>query len=154
MLALLLLAQLVAPLEEVAPAAVEAALRPENGRARVVHVWASWCAPCVAELPELAAGLKRRSDRVDIVLLSLDGPNEARAAAQLLARARAPGRMLRVATGGALAPLRALDPAWDGAVPTTWLIAPDGRVALAQRGASDLDELFSAIDRAKPRRRR
>jgi thiol-disulfide isomerase/thioredoxin len=142
-------------LEEASAVTVESALRPEAGRARLIHVWASWCLPCTAELPELAAGLRRRADRVDVVMLSVDGPEQAQDVATLLARAgRAPGRALRASSGAALVPLRALDGEWDGAVPTTWLLAPDGHLLLAQRGGSDLPALWQAIDRTKPRRRR
>jgi thiol-disulfide isomerase/thioredoxin len=142
-------------LEDASAATVENALRPEAGRPRLIHVWASWCMPCTAELPELAAGLRRRADRVDVVLLSLDPHEQAQEAAALLARAgRPPGRALRAISGAALLPLRALDAEWDGALPTTWLIAPDGHLLLAQRGGSDLPALWQAIDRTKPRRRR
>lgn len=37
----------------------------------VVHFWATWCAPCVDELPELLKFAEKRSD-VKVVLISLD----------------------------------------------------------------------------------
>lgn len=37
----------------------------------VVHFWATWCAPCVDELPELLKFAEKRND-VKVVLVSLD----------------------------------------------------------------------------------
>lgn len=76
-----------APYETVRPVAVvdlpptlpllaggEAAL-PE-GRATVVNLWASWCAPCRKELPELARLAAARPD-VAVVLVNVDEDLEA-----------------------------------------------------------------------------
>ncbi|MBC7465718.1 MAG: TlpA family protein disulfide reductase [Bdellovibrio sp.] len=37
-----------------------------------VHLWASWCAPCLNEIPELIAFAKKNKDRALVVLVSLD----------------------------------------------------------------------------------
>ena len=41
-----------------------------RGRRTLVHFWATWCAPCVRELPELLAFA--RENRIDLLAVSLD----------------------------------------------------------------------------------
>ena len=43
-----------------------------GARATVVNCWATWCAPCVAELPDLLAAAAPWKESVQVVLLSYD----------------------------------------------------------------------------------
>lgn len=42
------------------------------GEIVVVNLWATWCAPCVAEMPTLAALQRRYAGRVNVVPVSMD----------------------------------------------------------------------------------
>jgi thiol-disulfide isomerase/thioredoxin len=56
-------------------------LESHHGKWVLVNLWAAWCAPCLAEMPELEALSKSRSDLV-VLGLSVDGQT-ARQLAQL-----------------------------------------------------------------------
>src|SRR5512146_85319 len=77
-------------------AELAAALAPA-GRPVVVHVWATWCAPCVAEWPSLAGTLREAAGRVDVVTVALDEKSRRGTAARILAGAGGvPGRALLI----------------------------------------------------------
>jgi peroxiredoxin len=98
-------------------------LSDHRGKFVLLDFWATWCAPCMAELPNLKAvhdafGADRR---LEIVSVSLD---ERQADAQLVARdQKLPWRQ------GHLNPDSSVVAAYGAtAIPATFLIGPDGKI--------------------------
>jgi thiol-disulfide isomerase/thioredoxin len=58
------------------PEGVKKTIADYRGRPVLVNLWATWCAPCVKEMPTLEALAKRESGRIDVLTISqdLDGP--------------------------------------------------------------------------------
>ena len=78
----------------ITPAQLKATLASHKGRVVVLHLWATWCGPCLQELPLLAKLAREASGRgVDLLPVSLDDPTE-RSAALV-------GRVLAAKTGDA-----------------------------------------------------
>ena len=61
----------------ITPAQLKATLASHKGRVVVLHLWATWCEPCLKELPLLAKLAREASSRgIDVLAVSLDDPTE------------------------------------------------------------------------------
>ena len=100
------------------------------GRTTLVNVWATWCAPCLKEMPELQAfAHKQASNGTQVVGIALDDDTAVRAFLQ----AHAIGYPSLVDTPGpADAGVRLGNPA--GVLPYSVLVAPDGRLLKTRIG--------------------
>jgi len=60
-----------APIEVEGPGGETVALAPREGRALVVHFWATWCSSCVEEVPELVRAAAGCAGTVDVALVDV-----------------------------------------------------------------------------------
>jgi len=111
-----------------------------KGSPGVINVWASWCSPCRAEAPELAAVHKRNPD---VNFLGLDTRDTDAAARQFVKKYGIdypnlpdPNGQLVLKFSGTLPPQ---------AIPSTLLIDANGRVAGRFLGAVTAEELEDAL---------
>jgi thiol-disulfide isomerase/thioredoxin len=114
---------------------------------RLVNVWATWCGPCVAELPDLVTinRMYRGRRPFEMVTISMDEPEKKDRALELLTKLHVSCTNY-IYTGGDKDKLvDALDKEWQGPVPHTMLIAPGGKVLYRTTGEIDALELKKAI---------
>jgi peroxiredoxin len=112
----------------------------------LVNLWATWCGPCVAELPELVEMHRMYRKRpFQFITISLDTPSEREQALEALKRDHASGKnfLFNVADRDKLA--EALDPKWPGPLPYTVLIAPGGKLIYRHNGAIEPQEVKRAV---------
>lgn len=58
---------------------IEALLNQQDGRTYVINFWATWCRPCLTELPFFEQLAKARSAKdLQVIMISLDRPGEVR----------------------------------------------------------------------------
>lgn len=55
-----------------APDGSETTLADFRGKPVLVNLWATWCAPCVAEMPTLDALAEREGERLQVLVISQD----------------------------------------------------------------------------------
>ena len=55
---------------------IEPYLNLEGDKTYVVNFWATWCAPCVKELPHFEALQEKYKEEIEVILVSLDFPHQ------------------------------------------------------------------------------
>ncbi|QNP39883.1 TlpA family protein disulfide reductase [Lysobacter solisilvae (ex Woo and Kim 2020)] len=121
-------------------------LAAHRGKWVVVNFWATWCKPCVKEMPDLSA-LDAMREHIEVLGLAYDDsePKDIQAFLQ---------------THPVVYPIAIVDTfdppksfATPRGLPTTYLIAPDGRVAKKFMGpitAADIEGAIMAAGGPKP----
>jgi peroxiredoxin len=127
----------------------------KSGKFRLINFWATWCAPCVAEFDEFVTinRMYRHRD-FELVMVSVNAPDEQNAVLAFLKKHQASCRNLLFASAKRDKLIDAFDPDWQGEVPLTVLIDPDGKIIYRQSGSIDAlatrRAIVQAMNQVKP----
>lgn len=101
----------------------------------LINVWASWCAPCVAELPEFVTiNRMYRHRNLKVVTISMDEPDDGEKTLEILKKKHVACQNYHLAIADRDRFADLLDKDWEGPVPYTLLIAPGGKVLYRKGG--------------------
>ena len=131
---------------------------PADARIRVVNVWATWCVPCVAEMPQLESiSAALRKDGVEFIGVSLDDaiPGDRAERKQLVTRflARKHIRFRNVYYVGRTSEL-ADRFRFDGSIPITLVFDAGGHELFRNEGVIDAAKFRGKLDDLIKRRKR
>ena len=133
-------------LTEINDAGIAKLAKNDTKKLLLINVWATWCGPCVAELPEFVTMNRMYRGRAfQLVTLSLDDPEKKDDALKVLREKKvaATNYLLRTADRDKFA--EALDKEWPGPVPYTLVVAPGGKVLYRKSGPIDPLEVRRAV---------
>jgi peroxiredoxin len=133
-------------LEPIDLAGVAKLAKNNTNKLVLVNLWATWCGPCVSELPELVTMNRMyRGRNFQLVTISMDDLAKRADAARVLKENHVSATNLILSSDDRDQFAEALDRQWPGPVPYTLLIAPGGKIIYRKTGAIDPLELKRAV---------
>jgi thiol-disulfide isomerase/thioredoxin len=105
----------------------------------LVHVWATWCAPCRKEFPRLLRFREAYDGRgVTMILVSADAPDKREQVARYLAEQGASFPSFIITNPNA-AFINTLCTNWSGAIPASFFFGMDGKLKEWWEGEAEYD---------------
>jgi peroxiredoxin len=127
------------PLEKIGPDGAKLLRQNTSGKTRLVNFWATWCGPCTEEFPDLQNTWRMYRKRpFELVTVSINYPDEEPAVRRFLESQKASSKNFLSGTMDPYELMKAFDPEWNGAVPYSMVIAPDGKVLYKGNGRLDI----------------
>lgn len=121
-------------------------LKQLEGRTVVINFWATWCPPCVEEMPDLERLYPAlRANKIEMIGIGIDSPSNVREFLQK--RSFSYPLLVAGAQGADLARLLG-NPA--GSLPYTVVLDPDGSVRWSKLGRVTPEELTRATGLRQP----
>jgi thiol-disulfide isomerase/thioredoxin len=117
-----------------------------RGKVLLVDFWATWCAPCRAEMPQLVKLAARLAPRVfQLITISADDAEKDATAADFLKTYGAPTPAYRKQAEDDDKFINSIDPKWGGALPALFLFDKTGRKVQSFIGEVSMQEVEAAV---------
>jgi len=121
----------------------------------LINFWATWCAPCREEFPDLVKIDNEYKGKIDFITISLDFEEELNTGVpRFLKEMKADMPTYLLITPDESAAIAMISDNWGGGMPLTVLYSPSGERAFFHQGVVIPDDLRAAINKliAKPAR--
>lgn len=138
------------PAKTVTAAEFRAALQQHQGKVLVVNFWATWCVPCLREVPDLLQLEQDMASKgVKLIGVAVDDPSPGAAQVERFRRQYFPAFMTFARTGPEMDELASvIDPAWNEVVPTTYILDRRGKPVARLQGKKSVAEFRAAVEKA------
>lgn len=118
----------------------------DSKKLRLINIWATWCGPCVQELPDFIKIDRMYRERdFEFVTISMDTPDKKDKALERLKKLEASNTNYLFTGSDKYALIEAIDPKWQGALPYTILVEPGGKIVYGKQGTIDPAEMKKLI---------
>lgn len=122
-------------------------IEPESDSLHVVNFWATWCKPCIAEMPHFVAYAAEHPE-VNFTFVSLDFVDDVAKVEQFAKVKNLPGSQLLMSNLDYNSWLPKVDSTWQGNIPFTILFYRGQRTAHAG-SISSYQELMNRIEQIR-----
>ncbi len=127
----------------------------KSGKFRLVNFWSTTCAPCMVEFSEFVTinRMYRHRD-FEFVSVSMNRPEEEKSVLGFLKKKYASNRNLIFGSTDRESLINAFDPDWQGEIPYTVLLSPEGKVVYHESGSINAlavkRAIVAALNEQKP----
>jgi thiol-disulfide isomerase/thioredoxin len=134
-------------LTSVSSAQLAEVLADKTGKVVLVNFWASWCTPCLKEIPTLVELAERYRDQgFELVPVSLDDPGDIEVIVVPFLNRWFPDFSSYTRLDLDMdTVVSVVDPAWNEILPTSYIINRDGTVVEQLQGGETIDVFAAAI---------
>jgi thiol-disulfide isomerase/thioredoxin len=125
---------------------LKSSLETSGSRLKVVNFWATWCRPCVEEMPSFLKFQEIYKDKIDLILVALDYPSTIDK--KVLPFLKSKGISQKVIVLDEPDPNEWIDkisPNWSGAIPATLIVDKSGRFIQFYENSFTLEELEKTL---------
>ena len=110
-------------------------LKNESGKLRLINVWATWCGPCIIEMPDFVSiNRMYRGRDFELVTICADKPAKKAKALATLTRLQVSSTNYIFNSDDIYKLIELVDPKWQGALPYTVLVEPGGKIIYTKQG--------------------
>lgn len=102
---------------------LETILKKKDGPVQVINFWATWCGPCVKELP-MFEQVNTNNANVKVTLISLDFSDKLDKVDAFIARKNMKSEVLLLDEIDYNSWIDKVDKSWEGAIPATLIFNP------------------------------
>jgi len=103
-------------------AALESMMRSKSDDVLVINFWATWCGPCVKELPLFEALTRKNDPALRVVLINLDYADQIDKVNAFIARKKIKSQVLLLDEVDYNSWIDRVDTSWQGAIPATLIL--------------------------------
>jgi thiol-disulfide isomerase/thioredoxin len=136
----------VLPLVPINESGFQKLVDAHKGKVVLYDFWATWCAPCRAEFPQLVLlEDKLRSQGLEMVTISADDQEHKSAAEKFIQMFRVQGTTYLKHADDDDNFFHAIDPKWSGALPALFLYDKSGHEVRSFIGQTDMAAIEKAI---------
>lgn len=136
------------PVDPIDEPGLKQLLNKRNGKILFLNIWATWCAPCVEEFPDLIKLAKSYpQSEVEVIGISADYPDEVET--KILPFIRKQGVPFRIYVAKFNHQedfINGVNSAWSGALPATLVFDGQGKQRYFSVGAGTFEKFKKVID--------
>lgn len=107
---------------------MEQIMQTESNKLRVYNFWATWCRPCIIEMPYFEEMANANKENVEMIFVSLDYADEVETKVEpFLKKKNIKSPVFLVDNIDYNSWIDKVDPRWSGALPATVFVTPQGK---------------------------